>query len=167
MIAGDGLSALDAAACIFAITEFISELLAISPVSNNILDHPSSSSLDGSDDGNAIQKTLEKLRIALFKNAIQIPSATYQSFTIIRIFRPSSYLFILALGELVSSQHVAAALLEGVASALWSLLDELRSRPWGTATRACLRSRFQSTRGSEKHIRLSYAVTRQVNAILR
>ena len=77
MAADDALSALDAPACILAITEFVSELLAISPVSNNISDPPSSLSLNGSNDKNAIQKTVEKLAITLFKNAIQTPSATY------------------------------------------------------------------------------------------
>ena len=69
MAATDALSALDAAVCILAITEFIAELLAISQVSENVPGRPPSSSLDGND-GNAILETLEKLRIALSKNAI-------------------------------------------------------------------------------------------------
>ena len=166
MAATDALSALDAAVCILAITEFIAELLAISQVSENVPGRLPSSSLDGND-GNAILETLEKLRIALSKNAIQIPFTTHQpSTSALTAFQRSNNSLASALRGLVSSQHVSALLLEGVVVALWPSPHEPRSQPWGPDTKAWLRSCLRSTHDAGKLEPLSCAVTRQVSTIL-
>ena len=158
MVAADALSALDAAACILAITEFISQLLSNSPVSGNVSGQPSSSSSsDGNNDGHAALETLEKLKIALSNNAIQISPATHQ---------PSSDSLASELRDLVASQRVAAGLLAGVVSALRPLPDQPGS-PQGTDARTGPRSRLRGTHDSKNVERLSCAVTRQVRTILR
>ena len=158
MVAADALSALDAAACILAITEFISQLLSNSPVSGNVSGQPSSSSSsDGNNDGHAALETLEKLKIALSNNAIQISPATHQ---------PSSDSLASELRDLVASQRVAAGLLAGVVSALRPLPDQPGS-PQGTDARTRPRSRLRGTHDSKNVERLSCAVTRQVRTILR
>ena len=161
MVAANALSALDAAACILAITEFISQLLSNSPVSGNVSGQPSSSSSssssDGNNDGHAALETLEKLKIALSNNAIQISPATHQ---------PSSDSLASELRDLVASQRVAAGLLAGVVSALRPLPDQPGS-PQGTDARTGPRSRLRGTHDSKNVERLSCAVTRQVRTILR
>jgi hypothetical protein len=156
MDAMDAISALDTAACILAITEFITELLSTSQISKA---QPPLSP-DGKDE-HAILETLEKLRIAL--SDIQIPSVPQQPSA--SAFRPLSNA--LAQRALISSRDASAALLEDIESILRRSPDEPRSQPWGTDTRAWLRSRLAGTLYIEKLGQLSHAVTRQVSCLLR
>jgi hypothetical protein len=149
----NAISALDTAACILAITEFITELLSTSQISK--IQPPLSQ--DGKNE-QTILETLEKLRIAL--SDIQAPSVPSAS-----ALRPLSNA--LALPELISSRDASAELLEEIESVLRRSPDEPRSQPWGTDTRAWLRSRLAGTLYMEKLERLSHAATRQVSSILR
>ncbi len=153
MDAMDAISALDTAACILAITEFITELLSTSQTSQ--VQPP-----DGKDEHTALE-TLEKLRIALYD--IQIPPVPQQPSA--SASRPLNNAP--ALRELIYSRDASAALLEDIESILRRLPDEPRSQPWGTNTGSWLRSRPAGTLYIEKLERLSHAVTRQVNSILR
>lgn len=156
MDAMDAITALDTAAYILAITEFVTELLATSQSSE--VQPPLSP--DGKDE-HTIWGTLEKLRIAL--SDIQIPSVPQQPSA--SAFRPLSNAP--ALRELISSRDASAALLEDIESILRPSPDEPRSQPRGTDTRAWLRSRLAGTLDMEKRERLSRAVTHQVSSILR
>jgi hypothetical protein len=156
MDAMDAISALDIAACILAITEFITKLLSTSQSSEVQSPLPP----DGKDE-HTIWEILEKLRIALFD--IQIPSVPQQPSA--SAFRPLSNAP--ALRALISSRDASAALLENIESILRRSPDEPRSQPWGTDTRARLRSRLAGILDMEKLERLSRDVTHQVSSILR
>ena len=152
----DAISALDTAAYILAITEFVTELLATSQSSE--VQPPLSP--DGKDE-HTIWETLDKLRIALSQT--QIPSVPQQPSA--SAFRPLSNAP--ALQALISSRDASAALLEDIESILRRSPDEPRSQPWGTDTRARLRSRLTGILDIEELERLSRAVTHQVSSILR
>ena len=156
MDAMDAISALDTAACILAVTEFIMQLLSTAQISKGQLPL----SLDGKD-GHTILETLEKLRIAL--SDVQIPSMPQQPSA--SASRPLSNT--LALRELISSRDASAGLLEDIESILRRSPDEPRSQSQGTDTRAWLRSQLAGTLYTERLERLSHAVTHQVSSILR
>ena len=152
----DAISALDTAACILAITEFITELLSTSQSSE--VQPPLSP--DGKDE-HTIWETLDKLRIALSQT--QIPSVPQQPSA--SAFRPLSNARMLQ--ALISSRDASAALLEDIENILRRSPDEPRSQPWGTDTRARLRSRLTGILDIEELERLSRDVTHQVSSILR
>jgi hypothetical protein len=137
--------------CILAATEYITEMLSASPISNL----QASSLLDGTDQHN-ILKTMEKLGIAL--SDIQIPSVPNHL--------PES-VNMLALQELVSCRDACKPLLEEAENSLRRWPDELRSQLWGKDARDWLRAKLSSTLYIGKLERLSHAVTRQVSSVLR
>jgi hypothetical protein len=139
MDAIDTVSALDIAACILAVTEFITELLSCSQ--NPKVQPPLS--LDGKD-GHPILEALEELRTAL--SSIRLPSVPQQLGA--SAFRPLSNTSVLR--ELVSSRDATAALLDDIENILRRSPAEPNSPLLGTDTRARLRSGLAGTLYVEK-----------------
>ncbi|KEZ40804.1 Uncharacterized protein SAPIO_CDS8043 [Scedosporium apiospermum] len=151
----DAISALDTAACILAVTEFITELL--SPDLYSKVQTPLS--LDGKDE-QTILESLEKLRIALsdgkIRSVTQQPSASG--------FRPLSN--VPDVQDLMASRDASAALLEDVESVLRWLPDQSTSQPLERDTKTWWGSRLADTLDVKKLERLSHAVTSQVGSLL-
>lgn len=142
----DAISALDTAACVLSITEFVTELLSISHISTvQPLQH-------------TISETLQRLRIALSDN--QIPPVLQKPPS--NALEPSSNAG--TLRELVSFRNTATALLDEIEGILRQSPDERKS---DEETRALLRSRLVGPPYIGKLERLSRAVTTQVDAMLR
>ncbi|KAJ3503407.1 hypothetical protein NM208_g16522 [Fusarium decemcellulare] len=145
----DAVSALDAAACILAITEFVAKLLS------------ASQSLDGKDE-HAIFETLDNLRVA--SSNIRIPSEPQQPSGSTAPQPPDHAP---ALRELVSCRNASNALLGNIQSLLKKALDESRPQPRGDDRRAWLKSRLAGTPYVRQAEQLSRVVTHQVDSILR
>lgn len=151
----DAVPALSIAACIFSITDFITDLLfSPSKVSEA---QPS----QGVTDELTTSKTLQNLRIALADH--QIPSVLQQP--PVDAVNPLSTAA--ALRRLSSFRDAAAALLEEIESILRQLPDEQRMREYDIETRNLLRSRHAGTPYLEKLKQLPRDVTIQVDSILR
>jgi len=152
----DAISALETAACILAVTEFIAELL--SPDLYSKVQTPLS--LDGKDE-QTILGSLEKLRIALsdsrIRSVTQQPSASG--------FRPLDN--VPDVQDLMASRDASAALLEDIESVLRWLPDQSTSQPLERDTKTWWRSRLAGTLDVKKLERLSHAVTSQVSSLLR
>lgn len=152
----DAIATLDLAACVLAATEFITELLSPSRISQAQLPL----SRDEKDEQTVLE-ALGRMRNALFD--AQISSLAHQpSATAPEVSSNSS-----ALRELSSSRDTAAELLEYIINVLGQSSDGPSLRPQGTGTRAWLRSRLTGTTHMEKLHRLSLTATRHVNFTLR
>ncbi|KAF4466114.1 small s [Fusarium albosuccineum] len=145
----DAVSALDAAACILAITEFVAKLLS------------TSQSLDGKDE-HAIFETLDNLRVAL--SNIRIPSVPQQPSGSAAAQPPNHAP---ALQELISCRNASTALLGDIQNLLKKSPDESRQQPRGNDRRAWLKSRLAGTPYVRQAEQLSRVVTQQVDSILR
>lgn len=151
----DAISALDTAACILSITEFVTDLLSISHVSKL-------QPLQGARDERVIPDTLRNLRAALSEN--QIPSVPHQPPH--NALNPSSNASAPALGELTSLRAAASALLEEIEGVLRQSPNERGLQVNDAETRALLRSRLAGTPYIEKLEQLPRAVTNLVDSIL-
>ncbi|KAI1388393.1 uncharacterized protein F4822DRAFT_245105 [Hypoxylon trugodes] len=145
----DVVLALDGAACILAVTEFITGLLSTSQASQTRPPLLSESRGDYT-----TLEAFEDLRIALLN--VQIHPLQYHSST-------SNAL---ALKELISSRDASAALLKDIINTLRESPGQPRSQPWDTDARAWLRSRLTGTLYIEKLRQLSNVVSRQVKSIM-
>ena len=156
MDAMDAISALDTAACILSITEFITNLLTSpDPPVQPLL------SLSREDEPTiSILENVKTLKAALCD--IQMPSVPQVS---ANASQPTSN--VPALQDLVSARDDSSALLENIESILRSLADDPRSQPWEDDARAWLRSQLADANCVQKSEQLSYAVTHHVSFILR
>lgn len=152
----DAISTLDIAACILAATEFITELLSSSRISQAQLQLA-----NNDEDEHTVLEALSKLRSALF--AVQIaapaqpPSATASEFS---SNAP-------ALRDPASSRDAAVELLEVLVNILGQPSDGPTLPPRGTDTSAWLKSRLAGTIYTKCLHRLSLTVTRHVSFTLR
>lgn len=150
----DALSALETAACILSITEFVTDLLSASQVSHV---RP----LHAGKNEPTISETLHNFRTALSHS--EIPSELQQP----PANAPSPFGDAAALQELVSLRKTAADLLEEIEYILHQSHNEPLQQLNNTDTRALLRSRLVGTPYIEKLQRLALSVTNQVDLVLR
>lgn len=150
----DATSALGTAACILSATQFITDLLSTSQTST--VQPP-----QGCRDEQTISETLQKFITAL--SEIQIPSVLQQP--PLNAINPSSNAA--ALRELAYLRDSATAVLRDIAVMLRQVPNEKRLHVRDTDTRALLRSRLVGTPCVEKLDQISWAVTKQVDSILR
>lgn len=152
----DAISTLDCAARTLAATEFITELLSPSRISQAKLQLAKND-----EDKQTVLEALGKLRRALFDFHIaaqpQQPSARASG---VSSNAP-------ALRDLISSRDAAATLLEDLVTMLGQSSAGPSLQPRGADTGAWLRSRLTGTPFMEKLQHLSLTVTRHVSFALR
>lgn len=150
----DALSALDTAACILSITEFVTDLLSTSQASTVQPSHAGKNEP-------TISETLHNFRTALSHS--EIPSEPQQP----PANAPSTLGDAAPLQGLVSLRKTAADLLEEIENILRQSHNEPLQQLYNTETRALLRSRLTRTPYIERLEQLPRAVSNQVDWVLR